>query len=377
VDGESLPPGWLSPKHSNQNLGMLVDELRLLSEQPRLAGHPIWGSPLQSTEWDERWLYWSVWRKLDSCSVYIPVYLLFTALACLSPAVIYGRWRLIRSIDLQASTGSSSDWEQLPVAYNSLGAIVAYMHMVGTAFFWVAFIFLFHNLRIVVRERVAFVRQVAREMGVKERAIQRCINRDDVIDLIMHQFEHEWPQTLATLQTKAKQAEKLQAVIFIQTRYRSIMKSRKQVPIKLKSFSQQSQAISHASKQFQALQHEVRLRRQMTMSAEMLHSMDTKNSALDSSTELDGEEQLTHAAKKKLIQNCTLFQQALGEHHAEYADVHEQLARLCVSRRYEKGQMIAVQGSQEKDMFILASGEVSAYLIHGGHNNRFLCNYKP
>jgi hypothetical protein len=39
--------------------------------------------------------------------------------------------------------------------------------------------------------------------------------------------------------------------------------------------------------------------------------------------------------------------------------------------------MIAVQGSQEKDMFILASGEVSAYLIHGGHNNRFLCNYKP
>eukprot|EP01047_Picozoa_sp_COSAG01_P051593 COSAG01_NODE_5342_length_4324_cov_2.688521_2_plen_339_part_00 len=334
------------PRRTTENLGMLVDE-QLLAEQPRLPGHPIWGAPSQSIRWDERWLYWWVWGKLDSYAVCVPVYLVFTSLACLSPDIIYDR---------------------LTIQQPDAAELVISLHAAGTAFLWLAFVFMFHNLRVVVRGRVGFLRQVARQMGVNEKEILACTNREGVIRLIVRQYEQEWPKTKAVLQAKEEMTHKEQVVKFVQTRYRL---NRKKQAAKLRKFEK----LMNGTATSRGLQHWKTLK----MKSVDREDQDIKPLSPSEATSVERSsevQQFSDDQKKTVIQDCNLFQQALrGKDGAQSAEVYTKLATLAVVRRYRKKQVICLQGSPAGDLFVVVSGTISAHVHLGGTNIKWTHDY--
>ena len=48
--------------------------------------------------------------------------------------------------------------------------------------------------------------------------------------------------------------------------------------------------------------------------------------------------------------------------------MYEVLAELAVSQRFEKSQVIVLQGAPADDMYLVVSGEVSVYSLRSGHN---------
>ena len=96
------------------------------------------------------------------------------------------------------------------------------------------------------------------------------------------------------------------------------------------------------------------------------------------SADCDEAQQLTYAAKKKVIQSCKLFQKALrAEGQAESAEVYEELAELAVSQRFEKSQVIVLQGAPADDMYLVVSGEVSVYSLRSGHGDTHRFTFQP
>jgi hypothetical protein len=163
--------------------------------------------------WDERWLYWTIWAKLDSRFVTVPVHAIFVSMAAFSPNMVYRIW-------------CKNDVSAVELSLPGMGRcgtqthdLVIALHAAGTVFFWLAFSFVFHNLCIVRRSRVSFLRAAARTVGVKETQLQKCSARDEIIDLIVARCETDWPQTLDLLQKREREKRDLHHIHFMQTRF--------------------------------------------------------------------------------------------------------------------------------------------------------------
>jgi hypothetical protein len=320
------------PPDTTKNLGVLVEELDLLRGQPRLHGHPVWGAPSQRLQWDERWLYWWVWRNLDCRGVCYPVYIVFVALASLSPEIVYNHGHY------GSTPGKDLD-------------IVLLMHAVGVAFLWLGFAFLFHNLRSVVRARTAFLRTVATEFGVTDKQLQRCVNRNSIINQIVHQYEHDWPNTQRMLLSKEEYKRTLHHIEFVQTVYRLKLARREQAEER-----QPNQLVDAVLKRGR-------------------YAMRTKNN--HPGHMLDNDHAAAHESKRKTIQSCKLFRSALGEGHVA-SQVYDEVAKLALLKYYQKGQAIVLEGAIADNLFLIQSGEAASYHINtNADGHEWTCSFGP
>ena len=75
------------------------------------------------------------------------------------------------------------------------------LHAIGTFFFWCGFVLMFHNLRAVIRLRTSWLHQVAHIMKVDEKKLESSHRRNEIIDLIVEQYENPvtWKDTLELL----------------------------------------------------------------------------------------------------------------------------------------------------------------------------------
>ncbi len=317
VQGESLPPGWFVPAHTRQHMSELA--AGFFKHQPTLPGDKVWGGPLQEPSWTERrWLLSPLWQKLDEWYVYIPIYLILVALAVVSPVLIF-------RAGMRSDTPVSSTTQTLS------------LHAMGSLFFWWGFVMMFHNLREVVRLRTCWLHQVAQTMGVDEKALESSFLREEIIDLIVEQYENQtlWNETLERLHVLERQRRAIQAVTTVQLVFRT--KKKLKGIRAAKAGSQQ-----HAT----APRRPARTPRPVSASPRGLAGMrSNQNTALLSPVEF--------------LQTVPVFQPNADVDGAQID--WQAVAELADTRHYEKGDVIVLQGAAATDLFILQSGSVESW----------------
>ena len=293
-----MPPGWLYPMTSMANLGFVVDKWKLLHGQPYLPGHRFWGSNYHTPALDEKWLCWHIWSQLDAVWMRA-IDVLFVTLAVVSPVIVY-RYGSVQKL-----------------------STAALLHAIGTAFIWFALLSMLHNLRFVVRRRVAFLRAVARAIGVDEKKLRRAGSRADVTQLILARFSNEdaWKTTKSWLRTQEIHHRELRCIRLVQQRFRML-----------------------------------RARRQQRQPLSILVRGSERR---DDHRELDSSGLLMN---RGAIEKVKLFQKAVEKSPFPDADsVYQALAGFAVRKAYRRNDVIVLQGRPANDFHILVSGSASCH----------------
>ena len=329
VQGESLPPGWFQPERTRSHMKKLT--AGFFKHQPVLRGHPVWGGPVQKPFLTEKyWLLSSLWHNLDERRVYVPIYFILVALAVLSPIVIF-------------RAGSRTD-TAVASTPQTLG-----LHALGTLFFWCGFVFMFHNLRAVVRLRTSWLHQVAQMMGVDDKQLESSHLREEIIDLIVGQYENRelWKETLEKLDVQEREKRAVTAVVTVQLVFR------------MKQKLKRLRAAKADPAQLAAPESPTRTPTKLLPATSLVSLVST--AAAPSS---DKTEDTTLLPPDEFLKTVPVFK--ADDSPAKGGPVRKPvdwraLAELAAVKSYQKGDVIILQGTPAADLFILKSGAAESW----------------